>query len=383
MKKILYLSFLMLFIACKNESADPESNQNSENSIEDTSIVNKISKKFSGKPIVLSLEQANQLAELPLKCVEIEYPTKLGQTLISDKGLQAPKELHPAFYGCFDWHSSVHADWSLVSLLKQFPKLKQADSIKSYLQHRLTKENIQQELAYFQKKSNKTYERTYGWAWLLKLSEELHTWDDSIAKPLEKNLQPLTDQIVKNFKTFLPKLNYPIRTGMHENTAFALCFAYDYAKSVEDQQLIDLTATKAKNFYLNDDDCPLTWEPSGFDFLSPCLEEVDIMQRVLSEQAFKLWIKDFMPQLKNKDFTMEVAEVSDRTDGHLVHLDGLNYSRAWVFYDLANRYSDFSHLKDLGDKHVAYSFPNLVGDSYEGGHWLGTFAIYALNNREK
>ena len=215
---------------------------------------------------------------------------------------------------------------------------------------------------------------------MLKLAEEIETWNDPLADELGKNLAPLTDFIVKKYIEFLPKLNYPIRVGEHSNTAFGLSFAYDYANAVEHTELKELISERAKDFYLSDNNCPLTWEPGGFDFLSPCLEEVSIMSRVLPKNAFEMWLEDFLPQLKSEDFDVEVGEVSDRTDGKLVHLeDGLNFSRAWVFYGLINQYPEkFSHLQEIADRHVAYSFPNLVGDSYEGGHWLGTFAIYAL-----
>lgn len=339
---------------------------------------------LGGKPVELTLDEANKLAELPLACLNTEYPNKLGQTLENKEAIGEPHELHPAFYGCFDWHSSVHAHWSLVNLLKRFPKIDKADEIREKLKKSLSAGNIQGEVNYFKREESDTYERTYGWAWLLKLAEAIKTWDDPLAKELDQNLQPLTDLIDQKFKEFLPKLNYPIRVGEHTNTAFALGFAYDYAEAVEDEDLEELITNRARNYYLKDDNCPLGWEPSGFDFLSPCLEEVDIMRRVLPKGAFSLWIDDFMPQLKNKDFTMDVAEVSDRTDGKLVHLDGLNFSRAWVFYGLAAEYpKQFGHLKTLADKHVAYSFPNLVGDSYEGGHWLGTFALYALQESRK
>lgn len=211
------------------------------------------------------------------------------------------------------------------------------------------------------------------------VSEEFKTWEDPLGEELSNNLQPLSDLIVQKYMEFLPKLNYPIRVGEHTNTAFALAFAYDYAKTTEHQELLEMVKKRAQEFYLKDDDCPVTWEPSGYDFLSPCLAEIDIMRRVLPKNAFSLWMDDFMPQLKNEDFQMEVGEVSDRTDGKLVHLDGLNFSRAWVFYGLANQYpGSFEHLKSLANEHVSYSFPNLVGDTYEGGHWLGSFAIYAL-----
>jgi len=381
MKKILLLCAGILLFSCKNEErGDLESV--SEMEAEDSSLVEDISAELMpAEEIKMTLEQANKLAELPLDCINTKYPYKPNLTLTSEKDLKTPDTIHPAFSGCFDWHSAVHAHWSLVALLKKYPDLTKAEEIKKTLLAHLTEENIQKEMEYFKKKENQSFERTYGWAWLLKLSEELHTWNDTLAKPLEKNLQPLTDQIIKEYTDFLPKLVYPIRVGEHENTAFGLSFAYDFAETTENEKLMDLISTRAKDFYLGDDNCPIGWEPSGFDFLSPCLAELDLMQRILAEQTFKLWLKDFMPKLVDKDFELAVGEVSDRTDGKLVHLDGLNYSRAWAFYHLANKYEDFEHLKLIGDQHISHSFPSLFGDAYEGGHWLGTFAIYALNQR--
>lgn len=326
---------------------------------------------------VLSLEIANQLAELPLECIEQEYPNKLGQVIASEDDLAAPAILHPTFYGCFDWHSSVHGHWSLIKLLKEFPNLEKADTVKSLLLKQLSNENITQEIEYFKKEYNKTYERTYGWAWLLKLTAELHSWDDPIARELENNLQPLSSLIANEYIVYLPKLRYPIRVGTHTNTAFGLSFAFDYAEQMNDTSFVSLISKRARDFYLKDAGCPIDWEPSGYDFLSPCLEEIDIMRKILPENEFMIWIHDFLPQIEKKDFHISVGEVSDRTDGHLVHLDGVNFSRAWCLYALANEYENFDHLKKIADEHLNYSFPNLVGDSYEGGHWLASFAINA------
>ncbi len=322
--------------------------------------------------------EANKLIELPLHCAETEYPNKLGQTIGGVEDLLPPRELHPVFYGCFDWHSAVHGYWSMVTLLRDFPELDKADRVRTILKTNITKENIAEEIAYFEGKHSKSYERTYGWAWLLKLAETLHGWDDPLALELAAKLQPLTDVIVAKYIEFLPKLVYPIRVGEHTNTAFGLAFAYDYAKAVNHIPLMELIGIRAREFYFNDRSCPIDWEPSGYDFLSPCLEEIDIMRRVLSKDDFKVWLKAFMPQLIKPDFSLAVGEVSDRTDGKLVHLDGLNYSRAWVLYGLANQYPEYAYLKNVANEHVAYSYLNLVGDSYEGGHWLGSFAIYAL-----
>ena len=376
-KRSLSLLMLVLIISCKGDPEVKEASEIESDSIKEKSI---LSGDLLGEDRVeFTVKEANNLAELPLNCINTQYPNKLGQTLENKEAIGEPQELHPAFYGCFDWHSSVHAHWSMVSLLKQFPDLKKAETIREKLKESLSAENIQGEIDYFKRKQSDSFERTYGWAWLLKLAEEIETWNDPLADELGKNLAPLTDLIVKKYIEFLPKLNYPIRVGEHNNTAFGLSFAYDYANAVEHTELKELISERAKDFYLSDNNCPLTWEPGGFDFLSPCLEEVSIMSRVLPKNAFEMWLEDFLPQLKSEDFDVEVGEVSDRTDGKLVHLDGLNFSRAWVFYGLINQYPEkFSHLKEIADRHVAYSFPNLIGDSYEGGHWLGTFAIYAL-----
>lgn len=326
-----------------------------------------------------SLAEANKLIELPIHCVATKYPYKPGNTLENAADLSEPITVHPIFYGCFDWHSAVHGYWSMVTLLQQFPDMDKAKVVENILKDKITAENVKTELAFFQKEINKSFERTYGWAWLLKLSETLHNWDNPMAKDLEQNLKPLTDFIVFRYKEFLPKLNYPIRVGEHTNTAFGLTFAYDYAETVGDEEFKQLIIKRAKDFYFQDENCPVNWEPGGYDFFSPCLEEIDIMQRILSPKEFIEWMDRFLPQLAAINYYMEVGEVSDRTDGKLVHLDGLNFSRAWVLYGLANRFPKYAHLKNLANEHLAYSYPNLVGDTYEGGHWLGSFAIYMLN----
>lgn len=331
------------------------------------------------KAPTLHLEDANRLAELPINCVQVEYPNKLNQTLGSDDDLKSPKTLHPAFYGCFDWHSSVHGHWSLVSLLKQFPDLDKKEDIEQMLLQNMSKEHIENEVSYFSDKHNTSFERTYGWAWALKLAEELHTWDAPLARELEDNLQPLTHLMVEKYKEFLPKLNYPIRVGEHSNTAFGLSFAYDYAKTVGNDSLVDVITRRSKEFYMDDTGCPLSWEPSGFDFLSPCLEEAALMKRVLAKEEFKTWLDGFLPQLKDKNLALETGKVSDRTDGKLVHLDGVNFSRGWSLYEIAHGLPEYAHLKNIANAHINYSLPSIVGDSYEGGHWLGSFAIYALN----
>lgn len=330
-------------------------------------------------PIKLNLSEANRLAAMPMHCLQVEYPNKLNQTLGSDAELKGPKALHPAFYGCFDWHSSVHGHWMLVSLLRQFPDLENKEEIKAKLLENLSAENIAVEVAYFEGPFDKSFERTYGWAWVLKLAEELHLWDDPAARKMEANLQPLTDLMEKKYLEFLPKLIYPIRVGEHTNIAFGLSLAYDYAKTLEKKALKSLIESRAKDWFMGDKGCPLIWEPSGFDFLSPCFQELDIMRKVLPQEEFLSWLNAFMPVLTKADFTLEPGKVSDRTDGKLVHLDGLNFSRAWVLYGLIKEYPEqYGHLMSLANAHINYSLPSIVDDNYEGTHWLGSFAIYAL-----
>lgn len=368
MKTLNLILVLLILLSCNNSSKEEKNKLEVESTLE---IV---------EPPVLNLEQANKLANLPLHCINTEYPNRLSQTLGGYEDLKSPTELHPAFYGCFDWHSSVHGHWSLVSLLKSFPEIDNAEDLKQKLLNNISKENIEAEVAYFFGKHNKSYERTYGWAWLLKLAEELHTWDDETARQLERNLQPLTDLIVGKYIEFLPKLNYPQRIGTHSSTAFGLSFAYDYAEVLNNENLKNAIKERALYFFKNDKDCPMSWEPSGSDFLSPCLEEAALMKRLLPVEDYKVWLSDFLPKLKSKNYTLEVGVVSDRTDGHLVHLDGVNFSRAWSLNKIAEGLPEYNHLKNIANKHINYSLPSIFGDSYEGGHWLGSFAIYALNS---
>lgn len=328
--------------------------------------------------ITLTLEEANRLAAMPITCLQQEYPNKLGQRLEDASHLKPPKELHPAFYGCYDWHSSVHGHWSLVSLLRRFPDLDSAFVIRKKLATNISKENVQQEVEYFSHKWNRNYERTYGWAWLLKLQEELYLWDDPLARELHSNLTPLVDKIEDLWIDYLGKLVYPVRVGTHTNTAFGLSFAHDYATRMGRDSFKLAIEKAALRFYQDDQGCPITWEPSGNDFLSPCLEEIDIMSRVLPKQEFDDWLSHFMPELAHPDFELSPGIVGDRSDGHLVHLDGLNFSRAWCLLNLANTDSRFEHLRKVAQTHIHHSLPSIVDDNYSGTHWLASFAINAL-----
>lgn len=329
----------------------------------------------SGHP--LTQEQAERLVQLPLRCLQREFPNKPGETLAAAADIGSPRGLHPAFYGCFDWHSSVHGHWLLVRLLKAFANLKDATLIRSTLAENLTAGNVLAEVRYLNRAEEKSFERTYGWAWLLKLTEELHGWDDPQARELEANLRPLTGLVVARWLEFLPKLVYPLRAGDHPNTAFGMAFAWDYAAALGDGELQALVGKRARDFFINDRGCPLAWEPSGTDFFSPCLEEADLMRRVLPEREFASWLKAFLPQLADRKFSLAPGIVSDRRDGKLVHLDGLNFSRARCLYGLAQR-KGYGHLRAIADTHLKHSLAAVSGGNYEGEHWLATFAVLAL-----
>ena len=322
-------------------------------------------------------DKAEYLYHFAYECIDQEYPNKLNQVLGDDSYLAPPRELHPAFYGCFDWHSSVHGHWTLVTLLKEFPEFEHRDAIIAKLKKNITNENIQKEIEYFNDKHNKDYERTYGWAWLLKLDEALREWDAPEAEGLQKNLAPLTGLISEKFSEFLDKLIYPIRIGEHTNIAFALSFAYDYAQKY-DSNLAAKIEEKAKEYYMNDSKCPLAWEPGGFDFLSPCLQEASLMQKILPGKEYKKWLKKFMPGFeKDPSKFLEIAIVTDRSDGKLAHLDGLNFSRAWCLFEMGKTLNN-QKMIDLGEKHFNYSYEKMDSGEYAGAHWLASFATYAL-----
>ncbi len=334
---------------------------------------------LSAQNVELDVTIANNLSKLPLKCLQKEYPNKLNQLLNDSTELLSPIQLHPAFYGCFDWHSSVHGHWSLVYLLNKFPTLENRNEIIQKLEVNLSKVNIQSEIDYLNKKHEKSFERTYGWAWLLKLQLELDKSDQKYAHDLAENLRPLSYLIIERYMEFLPKLIYPQRVGTHSNTAFGLSLAYEYAQFSHNDSLMQSIQIHTKRFFSNDIACPFTWEPSGTDFLSPCMEELHLMQQILTKEEFISWAKKFAKPLFDKSFNWETAKVSDREDGHLVHLDGLNFSRAWCFYSLAKTYpKEFGHLKSMADLHFNYSIQAITDGNYEGEHWLASFALHAL-----
>ncbi|HEY2975141.1 MAG TPA: DUF2891 domain-containing protein [Pyrinomonadaceae bacterium] len=338
--------------------------------------------------ISLTPSQASHFAGLALKCVAREYPNKPEHVLNDAGDVQSPKALHPAFYGCYDWHSSVHGHWMLVRLLRMFPNLPEAEDIRKVLGANLSEENIRVEVAYLREKNRQSFERTYGWAWLLKLAEELSRSNTAEAKVWSRNLQPLVDALVSSYILFLPKQTYPIRTGVHPNTAFGLAFAYDYAKTAGNEKLASLIAERGRTYFAKDTKYPGAWEPGGEDFFSPALLEADLMRRVMSAAEFRTWFHRFLPQVAAgaPKTLFHPATVTDRSDPKLVHLDGLNLSRAWCMRSIANALS----AKDPARKalansarlHASDALAHVASGDYAGEHWLASFAIYLLSTPE-
>jgi len=334
--------------------------------------------------IELTQHGASHLASLPLKCVDKEFPFKPWYVL-SDTTLTRPKKIQPAFCGCYDWHSSVHGHWLLVALLKQYPQMAEADSIMAKLKRHLSAENIRTELALF-KGDNLTFERPYGWGWILQLQNELLTWNTPIGNELSQNLNPLARFLANECVGFLNKLQYPVREPEHFNLAFSMCLAWDYAVTSNDTLLCNAITKSALRFFKNDLLCPTSYEPGGYDFLSPCLEEADLMQRIMSGDEFNLWLNNFMPELySNPAQLFKVCDVPDPTDGKMVHLYGLNFSRAWCLYDIASKMREEKRkpVQDLAIQHFKYSLPHVVSGAYEGDHWLATFALLAIRSLER
>jgi hypothetical protein len=334
----------------------------------------------------LTIEQASHFVGLALTGITREYPNAPGMVLNGPGDVLGPRVLHPAFYGCFDWHSSVHGHWMLVRLLKLFPDLAEAGDIRRSVGSNLSAENILAEKAYFDGANRRSFERMYGWAWLLKLSEELHGWDDPQGSSWRDNLQPLADAFVERYLSFLPKQTYPIRGGTHPNTAFGLAFALDYARTVGQHELEEMIVRRSRDYFGQDVEYPAGWEPSGSDFLSPSLIEADLMQRVLSANEFEGWLGRFLPGLEEgrPETLLRPATVADRTDPQIVHLDGLNLSRAWCMNGIARAlpegHSLSAMLAEAAQRHAEASLPHVASGDYMGEHWLASFAVYMLSS---
>lgn len=335
--------------------------------------------------LMLTQDQAVGFARLALKNIRTEYPNKPGDVLNGAADVKSPRAMHPAFYGSFDWHSSVHGHWLLVRLLRRFPDLPEKGAIRAALAEHLTAKNLQAEADYFAQPNRQSFERTYGWAWLLKLAEELHGWDDADGKTWSRNLQPLADTLVARYLAFVPKQTYPIRTGVHPNTAFGLAFALDYARAVRHKALGERIEERSRSYYGKDADIPARWEPGGNDFFSPSLMEADLMRRVLPPAEFPDWLTKFLPRLAQGEpkNLLEPATVTDRSDPQLVHLDGLNLSRAWCMRSIAASLPQDDPRRTVlttsAARHAEAGLAHVASGDYAGEHWLASFAVYLLS----
>lgn len=331
---------------------------------------------------------AQRFAALALKCLHAEYPNHIGHTLDSDADAQPPHVLTPAFYGCYDWHSDVHGHWLLVRLLRLYPDAAFATTARRELAKSFTSQNIAGELAYLKRADRAPFERPYGLAWLLKLSAELREWNDVQGREWSDVLTPLESEAAARLKVWLPKLHYPIRIGEHDQTAFSFGLIWDWAGIANDTQMRGLLKDAARRFYASDRNCPLNYEPSGQDFLSPCLAEADFMRRVSGPAEFGRWLTRFLPGIPQGVVVgadvgtawLQPGVVTDRADPKLAHIDGLNLSRAWMLQGIAHGLPAGDRripaLRAAAVRHQEAALPAVTGEHYEGGHWLGTFAVY-------
>lgn len=332
-------------------------------------------------------EFSERFASLALACVHKEYPNKIGHVLNSDADVAPPRKLTPAFYGCYDWHSSVHGHWLLARLARTFPDAPFTPKAIAALQQSLTRDHLEAEARYLNGEGRASFERPYGLAWLLQLGQELREWNHPAAREMSAHLRPLEDAAVARLRTWLPKLSRPVRSGEHSQTAFALGLILDAARGAGNREFAALAAERARDFFLNDENCPMAYDMSGEDFLSPCLAEADVMRRVLAPAEYAKWLGAFLPGIPahgSADW-LQPAIVTDPSDPKLAHLDGLNLSRAWMLEGIASGLpaSDphLPALRAVAAAHRKAGVAAVTGAHYEGGHWLGSFAVYLVTGR--
>ena len=330
---------------------------------------------------------AERFARLALACVHQEYPNKISHTLQGDADARVPRELTPAFYGCYDWHSSVHGHWLLARVARLAPEAASAADARAALARSLAPEKLAAEVSYLEGRGRASFERPYGLAWLLQLAAEIREWDTPQARAWADGLAPLERAAALRLREWLPKLTHPVRIGEHSQTAFGLALVLDWARTARDAGMEALVTSRSRDFFAADRDCPLEYEPSGEDFLSPCLGEADLMRRVLKPAEYARWLDAFLPGLPRDGRAgwLEPGIVSDPTDPKLAHLDGLNLSRAWMLEGIAAGLptSDrrIAALRAAAAVHREKGLAAVTGEHYEGGHWLGTFAVYLVTGR--
>lgn len=334
----------------------------------------------------MTKEQAVAFVELALAGIDREYPNKTGHVTVGPDDRKSPQTMHPVFYGHYDWHSSVHGHWMLLRLLKCFPEAPFAGEVRGILKARLTREGLRAEAAYFRIKENRSFERMYGWAWALRLALELRTWDDPDGREWAGYFAVLETGITGLAKAYLPKLDWPVRCGFHPESAFPLAQMLDYARGSGERELEALVVEKTRVFYATDRDYPTAYEPSGNDFFSSGLNSADLMRRVLPREAFGEWLTGFFPELSagKAGNLLTPVRVSDPTDGHLIHLAGLNLSRAWTMQGIASALAAgdprTAILRDAAARHTEAGLALVETGHYEGEHWLASFAVYLLSD---
>ena len=328
-----------------------------------------------------------RFAELALDCIHREYPGKVSHVMNSAEDAKPPHELTPIFFGCYDWHSAVHGHWLLVRLCRTQPHGAFVAKARAALGKSLMPDKVAAELAYLRGDGRKSFERPYGLAWLLQLSAELHEWDDPQAEQWAATLRPLEAEAARRFKDWLPKLSHPVRTGEHSQTAFAMGMILDWAHCRGDREMIELVERRARDYYINDRGANSSFEPDGQAFLSPIIAEADLMRRILKPAEFAAWLGAFWPGLSLDDSRgwLAPAVVTDKTDGKLVHLDGLNLSRAWMLEGIAAGLPPgdprILSLRGAAREHRQAGLEAVTGEHYEGGHWLASFAVYLVTKR--
>jgi hypothetical protein len=332
----------------------------------------------------LTPARARRLARLPLAGIGREWPHAYQHLANGPAEVSAPRALHPAFHGCYDWHSAVHGHWTLVRLLRTFPRLREAGAMRAALDRNLTPAGLRTEADYFRAPGRGTFERPYGWGWLLALAAELRTWRDRDGRRWARAVRPLERVVVDNFLQWLPRQDYPVRNGVHGNTAFGLTLALDYARAAGHRRLAALIVRRSRDYFLGDRDAPAAWEPGGEDFLSPALTEAELMRRVLPRGEFAAWLHGFLPGLvRGEPRSLLVPPVvRDRRDAKQVHLDGLALSRAWALEGVAGSLPPRDRarpvLLESARRHAAAGLAHVASGNYVGEHWLATFAVYLL-----
>lgn len=331
----------------------------------------------------ISLEQAEHFSRVALAGLHRAWPYKIGYVYESEKSVRPPREHHPVFFGHFDWHSSVHGHWTLVRLLKLFPNHARAEETRAALKKSFTHDALAAEAQFL--KENPSFERMYGWAWAMRLGQELLTWDDDDGRNWASFYKPVEDEIAKHFTAYMAKIDWPVRCGFHPESAFPLAQFFDWAKATNHELILKQVTDQALAFYEKDRNYPIAYEPSGQDFFSPCLNVADLMRRVMPAPMFLSWLDEYLPGLRGGKLgnLLVPATVSDFSDGQIVHLVGLNLSRAWTMFGVASTMEPTDARRIVLEKsaamHTTEGLKYVDTGNYEGDHWLASFAVYLLS----